>query len=157
MQLAWLYALLGSFSRLCWSCEVTGSVRARSIPLIVHLAFEILSLVGSNHLQGFWKLEIRPIIATMEKMIKNVFFFFPGRGQPCEARGRSGRFCLIGLLSGMCCSVSVVCSPSSSPPSPSSAHSPRLSPLTKEEEAPKAGSYISRSHSRRSEDSAPAN
>lgn len=92
MQLAWLYALLGSFSRLCWSCEVTGSVRARSIPLIVHLAFEILSLVGSNHLQGFWKLEIRPIIATMEKMIKNVVFFFLEEANPVKQGGGQGGF-----------------------------------------------------------------
>lgn len=157
MQLAWLYMLLGLFSRLRWSYEITRSVRTRSISVIVHLAFEILSLVGSNHLQGFWKPEITPIIATMEKMIKIYLFFFPGRGQPCKARGRSGRFCLIGLLSDMCCSVSVVCNPSSSPPSPFSVHSPRLSPLTKEEEALKADSYVSRSQSRRFEDSAPAN
>lgn len=87
MRLAWLYALLGSFSRLHWSCEVTGSVRACSIPLIVHLAFEILSLVGSNHLQGFWKLEIRPIIATMEKMIKKSVFFFSWKRPTLQSEG----------------------------------------------------------------------
>lgn len=60
MQLAWLYGLLGFVSRLCYKV-FTRLFHIFSISAMVHLEFEILSLVGSNHLEELWKLKIHQL------------------------------------------------------------------------------------------------
>jgi len=86
VQLAWLYRLIGF---VCYEV-FTRLSHAFSISAMVHLEFEMLSFVGSNHLQEFWKLEMHQSKQLWKKFIKK--YFFLEEAQPSKMMGRSGRF-----------------------------------------------------------------